>query len=429
MTKPGTGRSNRVRLTKKAVQEYIGRHTPGSRARLWDAELPELYLMITPAGSASYCIRYQRPSGVKADYTIGKERNISPEMARDAARQQLALLTVSNRDPVAARRAARKTAARQRVMTLSAVGAEFMEKAEMRPSSRGTRRSALKHLIRVLGSRPIEEITQKEIKAALKRIQADIVRNRKQNRKFQNGHRMANVCHSLLKTIYNWAIDEHELALQNPAKFEFQFEDDPEKRIGVLTDSRLKTIWHGLTEKEADPIWLSRVLGCKLHFLTLQRPVEIIRAHAEDFDWGTNTWRPHPSRTKTNERYFVPLSPEALEIFRRLFELSGSVWAFPKRRGEGHAGESILRDRFVELRDELVEHGQLDSDDIDLYDGRRFGRTAIRKRLGFSKDVAEMVINHKQPRTISDIYEVEDNEDEVRAAQEAWAQELMRIVE
>lgn len=428
MTEKNPPGANRVRLTKKAVQDALDKHQPGKRTRLWDVEVPELYLMITPNGSASYCLRYQRLSGVKADYTIGKARNISPDMAREAAKQQLAGLTLNKHDPVAARREAKRAASQQREWTLAPVIDEYLVQAGLRPNSLGTQRSAAKHLKRVLGNRPIEEITSKEVKSALTSIQADIAKSARQGRKFKSGHRMTNLCHTVLKAMFNWVIEDRELTIKNPANFAFLFEDEAEKRIGRLNDERLKMLWEGLTEKESDPVWRSRVLGCKLHFVTLQRPAEIIRAHQDDFDWDANVWRPNPARTKTKQAYFVPLTALSKALFQELFKLSGEEWALPKRGGGGPAGESILRDRFVELRDELVAAGRLKFDDIDLYDGRRFGRTAIRKRLKFPKDVAEMVINHKQPNTISDIYEVEDNEEEVREAQEAWTKELMRIV-
>ena len=85
----------------------------------------------------------------------------------------------------------------------------------------------------------------------------------------------------------------------------------------------------------------------------------------------------------------------------------------------------FLCDRFVLIRDKLVERNELDNPDIDAYDLKRYGRTLLRKRLKFSRDIAERVINHKQPESV---YDLDDYEDEIREAQEAWITELCRIV-
>jgi hypothetical protein len=59
----------RVRLTKKVVDAARAAHDGRRRLRLWDTEVPLLYLQITPKGSASYCLRYVRTDGGKNDFT------------------------------------------------------------------------------------------------------------------------------------------------------------------------------------------------------------------------------------------------------------------------------------------------------------------------------------------------------------------------
>lgn len=51
---------NLVRLTLKAIAKAKADHIKGKRLRVWDTVVPQLYLQITPAGSASYYIRYLR---------------------------------------------------------------------------------------------------------------------------------------------------------------------------------------------------------------------------------------------------------------------------------------------------------------------------------------------------------------------------------
>jgi integrase len=416
--------SNRVRLNKKTV----ARHVVGRRVRVWDTDLSALYLQITPAGSSSYCLRYEKLGGTKGDFTIGSTATLSPEIAREAGKAKLAAHVLNGTDPVEARREARRDARKNRFSTFGDLVEQYLEKQSLAPRTLGTRMSSLRrHLLPRFGDRPYAEISRKEIKAALQDIQADIARRRADFKKSTGGTRAANVCHDILKVIFNWGIDQ-EICETNPAQFDNMFNDTPVKRINALNEERLRNIWNALDKVEVGSSAEQAMLGIKLHYLTLQRPYEIIRANAADFDWPSSTWRPHKTRTKTKMDYFVPLSPEAKSLFQRLFEISEGEWAYPwKRNSNVHANQHVLYYRYCAIREELLAKNILDRADIDLYDGRRFGRTQLVKTLKFSKEIAEMVINHKQAQDISNLYDVEDYTNDVRMAQVAWTGEVLRI--
>ena len=67
MNRQNESPTRRVRLTKKVVDAARANHDGKKRVRVWDTDVPQLYLQITPKGSASYCIRYVRPDGGKND--------------------------------------------------------------------------------------------------------------------------------------------------------------------------------------------------------------------------------------------------------------------------------------------------------------------------------------------------------------------------
>ena len=83
---------------------------------------------------------------------------------------------------------------------------------------------------------------------------------------------------------------------------------------------------------------------------------------------------------------------------------------------------------FMAMRNQMVEAGELPSKELQLYDGRRYGRTVIEEDLGFPERVAEHVINHYDENPPSRRYNVRTMREKVRAAQLAWSDEIARMV-
>lgn len=142
-------------------------------------------------------------------------------------------------------------------------------------------------------------------------------------------------------------------------------------------------------------------------------------------------WRIPSRLTKTQQPYLIPLSDLAVKIVRQAMDRSEGEHLFPGmggRRGS-HIGPSSIRARFDRGIRALRSRGAWpEGPRIELYDFRRFGRTQIRHKLGFSKEVAELVINHAESSTIDQLYVVHDYGPEVRKAHLAWEAEVLRMV-
>ena len=283
-----------------------------------------------------------------------------------------------------------------------------------------------KHLLPRLGQKQFSQLKRGDIKECVRAIQASAGLQCAEGDQSRAGNRTANMGHGLVRRIYNWGIEEDRCDA-NPAVFRKLFDDQPVKRIGALNDERVRTLWIGL-EEEASAGWGAQsVLAIQLVFLTLQRPNEVVKARREDFNWDRNVWRIPEDLTKTNDCYEVPLSDTAAKMFQKAFSNGTGKWAFPSKDPRQPMRPGILSHRFGKLRKRLVEAGKLEGD-VELYDARRFGRTCIEQRLGFSEHIAEKVINHAVDRSMSRRYDVGDYTGAVRKAHEAWAYELERIV-
>jgi integrase len=422
--------TSRIKLTRRAIEASIAAHRTGQRERHWFTDSPSMYLQITPNGCASYCLRFARPGGGKGDYTIGKVTRITPDMAREAATARLAALTLNSTDPCEERRATRSKAHTRRLETFAALAGTFMASPENMQLAERTRQDRHKileaYLLPQLGGRSVESITRRDVKDCLRAVQTG-TRAAKENQGGSGGNRTANKAHEVVRRVFSWAVEEERCAT-NPASFRKLFDDTAVKRVGILNDVRIRTIWEAL-DQEANLGWgKPSVLAIKLCLVTLQRPNEVCQAHRDDIDFASRVWSIPEHRTKTNTRYEVPLSELAAELLLEAFTLSGSAWAFLATNNEDHLHPNVLTHRFGKMRRRLLLDKKLPSADVQLYDARRFGRTMLVQRLGFPKHIAESVINHAPDRSMGGRYDVGDYSGEIRRAHEAWARELLRIV-
>ena len=136
MTNHENRKGNRARLTRKLIDKAQADHVRGKRVRLWDTDVPQLYVQITPGGSASYYIRYPRADGSKNDFRLCAA-SIPPEDARRGALQRLAALQLEGIDPAVERRGDIAAAKRGKVETVSALAELFDEAHLNRPGFPG----------------------------------------------------------------------------------------------------------------------------------------------------------------------------------------------------------------------------------------------------------------------------------------------------
>lgn len=431
MGQTGT-RGGRVRLGQQVVEDAVASHVRGQRVRLWDdgnrkGGVSELFLQITPAGAAGYYLRFTKPGGGRSDCAIGRASRVSVEQAREAARSMLSKLELARVDPVEGKRAAEEAAQARKVQTFGALSEAYTLSPPKRPRSKRTttelRWRLDKHIIPHIGAKPYRELTRATIRECIRSIWKDAGGNANDT----TGHRIANMCHADIKAVFAWAMNE-DRAEANPAAFDKLFDDTPTKRRGKLTEASLKAIWEALEAERRKGWGVPSVLAIQLCFVTLQRPNEIAKAHRDDLHLADRVWRIHPSRSKTRAEYEVPLSNCAVELFTAALRLSNAEWVFPSMDGETHTDPHALTHRFNKTRRRLVEAKALASDDVQLYDARRFGRTWIEDKLRFPESIAEKVINHAEDRSIRRLYNVGDVSVEVRRAHEAWSADLLRMV-
>lgn len=429
--------NQKIQLTQKSVDRIRREHMPGTRLRVWDREQKGFFLRITKAGSAAYCVRVKRAHGTgKADYTLLGADEAPPLIARQMAQEELLRARKGEADPVTRRREETNQLAQSERETFAALAEMFMSAPEkmppqLSPRTYDERRRLLSvHILPRIGNEPFVSLQRKDVREAVRAIQATAAKHPRARKDGTPGAKLANECHGLIKCIFNWAQFE-DMTEANPAVFPKLFPDTPQKR----SQMPLEALTEAFQILNGEGRGKATALIIKLHAVTLQRPHAITKAHADQFDWtpGQETWCIPANVSKTNERYDVPLSALAVKLFREAFEIGRSCWAFPNASGDGPIRHDAAKQRWIRIRAKAVEEATREGrisplEGVVLYDCRRLGRTLMVHELGVSERVAEACISHAEGRADSTRYDVAPIEEIKRKAMEVWASKLFRVV-
>jgi len=142
--------------------------------------------------------------------------------------------------------------------------------------------------------------------------------------------------------------------------------------------------------------------------------------HLDDARW-------HIPQSKTGPEMDIPLAPAVVDWFRHLFELAGtSAYALPARlsnRLDRHEGDThVSKDAIREAIDYWIDNHKPKIRRCTPHDLRSTMKSHMRK-LGVSRDVSEMCLNHKLAG-VEGIYDRYTYYDERRSALELWAAHL-----
>ncbi|WP_292022573.1 MULTISPECIES: tyrosine-type recombinase/integrase [unclassified Brevundimonas] len=422
----------RQRLTNRVIDEVCSLSADERARRYWDTTVPDLCVQFNAkrTGRPSFMLRYTKLDGTDGDYSIGSVDKIAIDSARTEARRLLNDLHAHGIDPVEARREAREEAKAPKLKTFGDLAVAFMAaKAEQRPGQKPLDEVFFlnRYVLPVLGSRKFDKVTAQCVEDLVIAVKNEV--GARHRRKGANGKTTANACHRAIKRVYKWACKK-EVATKNPADFPPLFEIKREKRRGRLTEERFAQFWADLSGRlysMSSP--KPGLLAILLFLLTLQRPIDVARAIRSHINLSKRMWIIPEDYTKTGHEYHVPLSDPVARLLRIVMSIADGEMLFPSNRANGpHMDEHSLTTGWIRARRRLIKAGLLDDEDVELYDGRRFGRTQIRAKLGFSNDVAEAVINHVgQQHEGARLYDVEEMLPHMTEAHLKWGEEVERM--
>lgn len=368
-----------------------------------------LLLHITPAGSRIWRYRF-RLNGGQQILTIGNYPEISLSDARQAHRGARWLVERGTHPLEYINEEIDRIEAEERLQqmsTFAAVCKAWHQATEMSVSSRTAahRKSMLeKHILPIIGKRPINEIKRRELADLLLPI----------DREFPV---LARHCRQYVKMVFDWAI-ELELVQGNPTPAskilsnQKSHEAIPRK---ALPFKRMGEFLRTLSDAP-DTDHLTKA-ALRLLILTWCRTSEVIGALWGEFDLATGTWLIPADRMKSNEPHTVYLSTQAIKILEELYQLTGrGKFLFPNQR---NPDDHMARTTLFQWR---ARHGF--KNEMDIHGFRSVASTWANNSGRFRPDVVEVALAHKEADRIRAAYNRAQYIEELRALWQDWADAL-----
>lgn len=411
------------------TQSELAAFKPESKPyRARDERQPGLVVSVAVSGTKSFVVRWVGPDGRQSDTTLGK----FPGLTLEAARKQAADIRnkAAHADPNAVKREKREVARKARLDTIERIAERWWEErrdgGQVRLTTLAKNRHYLdSYVIPALGKRKVAELTTVELMDWLKSV-SERARRAGPGTDGATAH---NECRALVRSILDYAVTILRVVAVNVAAPVKPKGTTPRGR--TLSDAELTAIWKACLDGEQSGATAharkdGRVSCRAIRFqmLTLKRAGEVCAMRWQDVDLGRAVWRLSETDTKQRRAELVPLSDAVLTILRLQREdFPESIHVFPGREGQ-FLDRHSMGTAFSRLAKRCGIGG------VRAHDLRRTGRTRLTSEaLGISIETAERVLGHAVGGAVVRTYDVNAYLEPKRRALDAWASELMRIVE
>ncbi len=385
------------------------------KGRHYDEGGHGLFLRVTPTGARMWGQRL-RVNGRVREIGLGRFPDVSLAEARELATANWRAAR-EGRDPVTERRQERARA--RRMLTFAEAAERFLEERAPRyrdPRDRKRVGNAFRrHLFPVLGPEPLEAITSREVKQALKRV-SRLAPETARKLRWQIGQ------------VFDWAIDEG-LVESNPARglrLVPTGEGGEPRHHPALPFAEMPRLWRAVSASTSIAAPAMRFL-----ILTLGRSKEVRGALWSEIDLEARLWIIPAERMKTKREHRVTLSRQALEVLEEARARSdGSGLVFPGMRHGRPLSDMTLSKMLKALHAEDVAAGG-----PGFTDPRQNGRVIVPHGLrssfrdwtaerGYDRDMAELAISHEVGSAVERAYRRSAMVERRRAMLQAWADML-----
>ncbi|AXL53633.1 hypothetical protein DSC91_007151 [Paraburkholderia caffeinilytica] len=376
-----------------------------------------LYILIKPDGAKLWRWNYDFAGKTKT-MALGGWPEVSEKEARAAHAAGRELLR-QGIDPMQRRREAKAQARFNADATFEAVAKVWIGEQKAHWSADyldKIQRRLAKNVYPWLGNRPIAQIATPEyveiIHRARDRGVVDTARRVRETCNCVFRHAVEN---GLIKSSENPAIDPKVGGVRTPPVRHYAAIIDPDA-LGQLV--RAIRSYKGTS-----------IVRAALQFtpLVFQRPGQVRAARWEQFDLDKALWtcpammmKGKLERKRSGPPHLVPLSRQAVEILRELYPLTGPEgYVFPSRKAGLPMSDGTVNAALRTLGysgQEMTGHGF-----------RATGRTLIRERLGYAKEIVERHLAHGSDEELGDAYDRTQFFEQRQRMSQDWADYLDRL--
>lgn len=362
-----------------------------------------LAIEVRPSGSKQWRYRY-RYAGKASMASLGEYPAVSLSQAR-AERDRMRALLRGGANPVQVSRAERAAQVEQNANTFAFIAKELLTKRISEGLSPGTAKREIRLVekdLAAIGSRPVSEITAKELLAALRRIEKRGVK--------ETAHR----ARALAGRVFRYAIATGR-ANNNPATDLVDALEQPKTRhfAAVTEPAEIARLLRAIHAYSGTVVTQAAI---KLAPLVFVRPGELRKARWADIDLNAAEWRFTASKTGTP--HIVPLSKQAVEILQELQPVTGRrEFLFPSVR-------SATRPMSENTINAALRNLGFDRDTITGHGFRAMARTVLDEVLGFRPDYIEHQLAHAVRDPLGRAYNRTAHLPERKKMMQAWADYL-----
>lgn len=345
-----------MKLTRRSVAAAeVGTH--------WDDQLPGFGLRVSPAGRRSFIVRFRTATGTERLITLGTAAELSPEDAREMAREAKADVR-RGLDPGAERRA-RRAAPR-----LEDLRDRFLEEhaSKKKPGTARNYEIAWRlHILPALGNLVVADVTESDILALRRRLAARPI----------NANRVLEVLSKAFDLAERWKWRTSGI---NPCRYVEAFPEVGVQRI--LEPDEIAAVWRELEAEDVLPSFRALI---RLLLMTGCRSGEWRLAKWSWLDLDDAVLRLPDSKTGAK---IVSLAPDAVALLRSLPR--SSIYVLP-----GMTGGPISGHRRIWLR--ILKRAGVGGR-VRIHDLRHTVGSYAHKAGATQRDVADL-LGHKQMAT------------------------------
>ncbi len=379
-----------------------------------------LYLQITLKGGKYWRFRYFF-AGREKMLALGTYPEVSLAEARDK-RHEARKAVAAGTDPGAAKQEEKRRAVFNADNTFEAVAKEWFEnnkpKWTKEHAERLWRRIEI-HLVAELGKRPIADISTLELLNTIRKVEAQKITRGDGHLKRRGG---TEVSHRVLQTassIFNYAIVTERMT-NNPAyplRDGRALKPHKAKNYPTITAKELPEFLQRLDEAKTS---LQNKLAIRLMLLTFIRTGELRKSTWKDVDLEAKEWRLPAEITKMRDEHIVPLSSQAVALFKELHKMNGHrELLFPPQQ---HRKHMLMSENTINMV--IKRMG---------YEGRMVGHgfralaSTTLNELGYPPDVIERQLAHAERNKIRAAYNRAEYLPQRRKMMQEWADYIDKI--
>lgn len=377
----GTGR-----LTDKAIKAFVAKAERGKKL----ADGGGLYLFITPAGGATWRVKY-RIDGKEKIYSIGPYPLVTLAAARVELGEVKALL-LEGKDPVTERRVNRAAMAADTDNTFKAVAQEWLT-MKQREWSAGhytkSSRAFERDIYPALGNLPIASITPAIVAKAIETIhKRDVLETASRILQHLNG-------------VFRYA-QAKGLCRDNPAapaREVLPRKKDNGRMPALLEWTALGDLLRRAAQARLSP---SVHMAHRLCAFTAMRIGNVVQAEWREFhlDDEQPVWIIPRAKMKVTDRdidHRVPLCPEIVAELRQWGEVFGKRgYLFPSPTGGKHIGRESIEKVYRVTLGLAGKHSP---------HGWRSAFSTQARDHGFAREVVELALDHAHDNDVARAYD------------------------